>query len=134
MKQGYYEISKDYLSSLLVKRGMSFRDLAKVADINVSTVSRIMSGKIQRVSADTVKRIAEALGIDSNDLLISRKSIDTDYSSAVSNVNTYLARDLEALNWENFISGNIRALLINAYIAGYNRGVAKAKRISGENK
>lgn len=49
--------------------GLSRNALAKKADVNLSTVSRLADGKNLNVTADTIKKLEKILGLKKGDLL-----------------------------------------------------------------
>ena len=43
------------------------------------------------------------------------------------NLQKQMNEDIKALNWTNSILGTMSAIVVNAYIAGYNRALTKLK-------
>ncbi|MDH6246034.1 XRE family transcriptional regulator [Mycobacterium sp. OTB74] len=56
------------LRELRTQRGMTLEDVARAADIDVSTLSRLESGK-RRLALDHLPRLAAALAVSSDDLM-----------------------------------------------------------------
>lgn len=56
------------LRELRVERGMTLEDVARAADIDVSTLSRLESGK-RRLALDHLPRLATALSVSSDELM-----------------------------------------------------------------
>ena len=56
------------LRQLRTQRGLTLDEVATKADIDVSTLSRLESGK-RRLALDHLPRLAEALSVSTDDLL-----------------------------------------------------------------
>jgi transcriptional regulator with XRE-family HTH domain len=63
------------LRELRTERGLTLQEVAEVANLDVSTLSRLESGK-RRLALDHVPALAAALGVSADDLLSSRPEAD----------------------------------------------------------
>jgi transcriptional regulator with XRE-family HTH domain len=52
-----------------VKRGLSQDKLSKLADVSFNTITKIESGATPNPTIDTVRKIADALGVSLDDLM-----------------------------------------------------------------
>lgn len=62
------QISKN-LKRLRKERGYSLEKISKLADLSLNTVAKVESGVNTNPTIDTLIKIANALGIDLNDLI-----------------------------------------------------------------
>ncbi|GBD67353.1 helix-turn-helix domain-containing protein [Tetragenococcus halophilus] len=60
-----------HILELLEKENISLRELGRQADIQISALSPLASGKKQRIDLGHLKRIAEALNINNMNEIIS---------------------------------------------------------------
>jgi transcriptional regulator with XRE-family HTH domain len=49
--------------------GWTNKDIAEKAEVNVNTVSRIMTGKTRQIKPDTLNKFAKAFGVEAKDLI-----------------------------------------------------------------
>jgi transcriptional regulator with XRE-family HTH domain len=66
------------LKTLREARGLSQEQLATLVRIRQSHMSRIESGSIQHVRSDLLQRLADALGVSTDDLLGRAQAPDDD--------------------------------------------------------
>lgn len=64
-----FEIDGEALRRLREERFLSQVDLAELADMTQSTISRLELGK-QPARGSTIRRLAKALGVAPNDLIV----------------------------------------------------------------
>lgn len=63
------------LRELRTERGLTLQQVAERSNLDVSTLSRLESGK-RRLALDHVPALAQALGVSSDDLLAGRSQLD----------------------------------------------------------
>ena len=73
----------DYLSKLIENKNYSFRQIALLADIDHSYISKIISGKAGIPSPDILKKLAKPLGVSYEDLMRAAGYISTPPSHSV---------------------------------------------------
>lgn len=66
---------RQQLRALRLQRGMTLEDVASQADIDVSTLSRLESGK-RRLALDHLPRLAKALSVSTDELLAAPEPSD----------------------------------------------------------
>lgn len=64
-----------HIQELIEQEGISLRELGRQADIQISALSPLASGKKQRVDLGHITRIAEALNINDMNKIISIESV-----------------------------------------------------------
>lgn len=63
-------IDKDKLRDLVIKKQMTYSDLADKANISKSQISKILNGdESSKVRTDTIGKLASALGVDYKEIL-----------------------------------------------------------------
>ena len=63
-------IDKDKLRDLVIKKQMTYSDLADKANISKSQISKILNGdEGSKVRTDTIGKLASALGVDYKEIL-----------------------------------------------------------------
>lgn len=64
------------INDLIRERNMSLRELGRLADIDISPLSRLANNERQRVDLGHLQRIAEALDIDDMNEILSIVTIE----------------------------------------------------------
>ena len=63
-------IDKDKLRDLVIKKQMTYSDLADKANISKSQISKILNGdESSKVRTDTIGKLSSALGVDYKEIL-----------------------------------------------------------------
>lgn len=64
-----YKLNKDVLNIIMLNKGYSINKLSKESSVGKATISRILNDK-SRFRADTIYKIAKALDLKAEDLII----------------------------------------------------------------
>jgi len=73
----------DRLRALRHQKGLNQRDLADKVDIDFTYLSKIETGKMSPPSRDTIRKLADALGADLDELLVLAGRVPDDVKEVV---------------------------------------------------
>ncbi len=57
------------LKQIIKSKNLTYRQLAELSGVPAATINRICTGKHDNPKIDTIKKIADALGVTVNDLI-----------------------------------------------------------------